>query len=429
MTKNQNHKINFVLKRDKSIVDFTEDKVVVAIEKALKETGEYKPGIAEDVAHKVMTHLESKNIDGSFVPSVETVQDVVEIMLMRSGLYTTAKAYILYREKRAELRKRDIFKKRLALKPYEYPELMDYVEGIQHSYWLHTEFNFTGDIHDYKASVNEVERSAIKNAMLAIAQVEVSVKTFWSNVYNKIPKPEIGAVGATFAESEVRHANAYAHLLEILGLNEEFDKVKTIPAIMNRVNYVEKALSYAGTETQRDYSKTLMLFSLFIEHVSLFSQFLIIMSFNKYKTLFKGMSNVIEATSKEENIHGEFGIDLLKIIKEENPTWFDKEYEDSIINLCQKAYEAEESIIDWIFEKGELEFMPKDLVKEFVKNRFNRSLTALGYNKLFEIDEAKLAKTEWFDDEIKTTKHGDFFVKRSVNYNKRAGSITSADLF
>jgi len=429
MTKNKNQKISFVLKRDKSIVDFTSDKVVVAVEKALKETGEYKPGIAEDVADKVMSHLDSKNIDGSFVPSVETIQDTVEIMLMRSGLYTTAKAYILYREKRAELRKRDIFKKRLALKPYEYPELMDYVEGIQHSYWLHTEFNFTGDIHDYKASVSEVERSAIKNAMLAIAQVEVSVKTFWSNVYNKIPKPEVGAVGATFAESEVRHANAYAHLLEILGLNEEFEKVKTIPAIMNRVNYVEKALSYAGTETQRDYSKTLMLFSLFIEHVSLFSQFLIIMSFNKHKTLFKGMSNVIEATSKEENIHGEFGIDLLKIIKEENPDWFDKEYEESITNLCQKAYEAEESIIDWIFEKGELDFMPKDQVKEFVKNRFNKSLISLGYNKLFAIDEVKLAKTEWFDDEIKTTKHGDFFVKRSVNYNKRAGSITSADLF
>ena len=38
-------------------------------------------------------------------------------------------------------------------------------------------------------------------------------------------------------------------------------------------------------------------------------------------------------------------------------------------------------------------------------------------------------QTEWFDDEIIGTKHGDFFVKRSINYSKRTKSITSDDLF
>lgn len=56
--------------------------------------------------------------------------------------------------------------------------------------------------------------------------MEFAVKTFWVDIYKKIPKPQIGAVRSTFAESEVRHADAYAHLLEILGLNEEFKKNK-----------------------------------------------------------------------------------------------------------------------------------------------------------------------------------------------------------
>lgn len=429
MTKAAHHKINFVLKRDRSIVNFNMDKVVIAIEKALKESGEYKEGLAQEVSAKVVEHLESKNKDGSFTPSVEGIQDSVEIMLMRADLFATAKAYILYREKHAEARKRDLFKKRIALRPYEYPELLEYVDGIRHSYWLHSEFNFTSDIHDYKANINEVERSALKNAMLAISQVEVSVKTFWGDVYKKIPKPEIGAVGATFAESEVRHADAYANLLDILGLNDEFDTIKTVPAIMDRVNYVEKAISYASFGTEKDYSKTLLLFSLFIEHVSLFSQFLIIMSFNKHKSMFRGMSNVIEATSKEEQLHGMFGIDLIKIIQQEHPEWFDEQYNESVIKLCEEAYAAEEKIIDWIFEKGELDFLPKTVIKEFIKNRFNNSLTSLGIKKIFEVDPEVLAKTDWFDDEIMTTKHGDFFVKRSVNYNKRVSSITGNDLF
>lgn len=429
MTKNQQHKISFVLKRDKSIVDFNPEKVVLAIEKALQESGEHKEGLAKEIGQKVVENLESKNKDGNYTPSVEGIQDVAEIMLMRSGLFATAKAYILYREKHAEARKRDIFKKRIAVKPYEYPELLEYVDGIRHSYWLHTEFNFTSDIHDYMTNITEAEKSALKNAMLAIAQVEVSVKTFWGDVYKKMPKPEIGDVGATFAESEVRHKDAYANLLDLLGLNEEFENIKNVPAIMDRVNYVEKALSYSQFDSTKEYSKTLLLFSLFIEHVSLFSQFLIIMSFNKHKSMFRGMSNVIEATSKEEQIHGLFGIDLIKIVQEEHPEWFDDAYVAGINNLCKEAYVAEERIIDWIYEKGDLDFMPKDLVKEFVKNRFNNSLVSLGYEKLFEIDQKKIEKTEWFDDEIMTTKHGDFFVKRSVNYNKRVASITGDDLF
>ena len=85
--------------------------------------------------------------------------------------------------------------------------------------------------------------------------------------------------------------------------------------------------------------------------------------------------------------------------------------------------------MDWIFEKGELDFLPKAVINEFLKNRFNKSLEAIGLEKLFDIDEALLQETEWFDDEIIGTKHGDFFVKRSINYSKRTQSITSDDLF
>ena len=135
------------------------------------------------------------------------------------------------------------------------------------------------------------ERNALKNAMLAIAQIEVAVKTFWGDIFKKMPKPEIGAVGFTFAESEVRHADAYSHLLEILGLNSEFEKITEVPIIQKRIKYLEKTITLARTDENRQYMHSVLLFSLFIEHVSLFSQFLIIMSFNKHRNLFKGISN------------------------------------------------------------------------------------------------------------------------------------------
>ena len=323
----------------------------------------------------------------------------------------------------------NIFEYRLNLKPYEYPHLIGFKEAIQHSYWLHSEYNYVSDIDDFKVNVNESERNAIKNAMLAISQVEISVKTFWGDLYHRLPKPEVGAVGYTFADSEVRHSDAYSHLLEILGMNEEFKNIKNIPELYQRIDYLKKGTELSRTNSDRDYALSILLFSLFIEHVSLFSQFLIIMSFNKHKNLFKGISNVIEATSKEEQIHGLFGIELINIIREENPEWFDESFESLVVESCREAYRSEEIVIDWIYEKGDLDFLPKSTVKEFVKNRLNKSLESIGYEGLFDIDEKSIDETEWFEDEITATKHGDFFVKRSVNYTKRARSITGADLF
>lgn len=348
---------------------------------------------------------------------------------MKSEFLDVAKAYILYRNTQARKRQRRMFEKRTNLKPYEYPELYEYVPAIRHSYWIHSEFNFTSDIQDFKTRLTDRERNAIKNTMLAISQIEVAVKGFWGDIYHKIPKPEVGSVGATFAESEVRHADAYSHLLEILGLNKEFEELKKKPVIMKRVRYLETALSNSKSENNQEYSESVLLFSLFIEHVSLFSQFLIIMAFNKHRNMLKGVSNVVEATSKEEQIHGDFGIDLIRIIKQEKPEWFDSEYKDKIQRMCIDAYEAESKIIDWIFEDGELDFLPKNQVNEFIKDRFNRSLESIEVEKVFDTDDSLLSQTEWFNDEIIGTKHGDFFVKRSINYSKRTQSITGEDLF
>ncbi|MGB5190260.1 ribonucleotide-diphosphate reductase subunit beta [Robiginitalea sp.] len=422
--------ITQVIKRDYSTSPFVLEKITNAIEKAMHAVGNGSRKDAEIISMQVYESLLIRmEVDPEYTPTVEQVQDIVEDKLMGSTFHDVAKAYIIYRNEQTRKRKSDVFEKRINLKPYEYPHLYQYVDAIRHSYWIHTEFNFTSDIQDFKTRLNEVERGAIKNTLLAISQIEVAVKTFWGDIYHRMPKPEIGAVGATFAESEVRHHDAYSHLLEILGLNHEFNTLKKKPVIMKRVHYLETALKNAKSEDKRDYAESILLFSLFIEHVSLFSQFLIIMAFNKHRNMLKGISNAVEATSKEEQIHGDFGIDLIKILQDENPEWFSGEYKELIRKVCAQAYDAESEVVDWIFESGELEFLPKAVIQEFIKNRFNQSLESIGIEKIFEVDEKLLQETEWFDDEIIGTKHGDFFVKRSINYSKRTQSITSEDLF
>ena len=95
-----------------------------------------------------------------------------------------------------------IFDPRLNLKPYEYPQLLKFKDAIRQSYWVHEEFEteFISDIQDYKSNLSQNERRVVQRAMLAISQIEISVKEFWGDIFKHCPKPEIGAVGYTFAE-------------------------------------------------------------------------------------------------------------------------------------------------------------------------------------------------------------------------------------
>ena len=327
------------------------------------------------------------------------------------------------------MEKQSIFNKRVNILPYDYPSLLKYKDAIRHSYWIDTEYNFTTDINDFKVVIGDNERQVIKRTMLSIAQIEVSVKTFWADLYKRMPITEIGDVGMTFAESEVRHKDAYARLIRILGLEDEFKHVVEIPAIKDRIKYLTKYLDGTRSRDNKMYTKSVLLFSLFIEHVSLFSQFLIMMSFNKELNVFKGISNVVEATSKEEDIHGNFGVELINIIKSENPEWFDEDFENLINSACKKAFNAECKILDWIFESGELSFLSKETIKHFIMNRFNNSLNKIGMDDVFEVDINQLEKTLWFEVEITSTKEGDFFYKKQIDYSKKQKAITEDDLF
>ena len=323
----------------------------------------------------------------------------------------------------------DIFSERTQLKPYEYSDFLDYVEAIRSSYWVHTEFNFDGDVQDFKVNTSPAEQTVIKRTMLAIGQIEVQVKTFWSDIYEEMPKAEVGNVGMTFAESEVRHMDAYSHLLDVLGITDDFEQITEVPAMKKRIEYLDEYLEKSEDDDKQESVMGILLFSTFVEHVSLFSQFLIMTSFDKHEKKFKGIANAVEATSKEEQIHGLFGVELVETIRAENPDLFDEDFEEDVQEACRQAYEAEMEIVDWIFGDGELDFLPRAHVDAFLRDRFNQSLQNVDVEPIFETDDDLVEETRWFDEDIMMTKDNDFFSKRSTTYNKHTQSVTAEEMF
>ncbi len=91
-----------IRKRDGKIVDFDKSKIANAVLKAFLATKSKDGKKAEDIANQVVEIIEER-IPG--IPGVEDVQDIVEEVLIKNSYAAVAKAYILYREKRAQIRR------------------------------------------------------------------------------------------------------------------------------------------------------------------------------------------------------------------------------------------------------------------------------------------------------------------------------------
>ncbi|NLW59415.1 MAG: anaerobic ribonucleoside-triphosphate reductase [Firmicutes bacterium] len=104
-----------IQKRDGRIVPFQISKISEAIFKAARAVGGEDKQLAEELAQVVVKYLAKIKTTG--IPTVEEVQDAVEKVLIETGHAKTAKAYILYRDRRTRLRETK-------------SELMDVVEEI-----------------------------------------------------------------------------------------------------------------------------------------------------------------------------------------------------------------------------------------------------------------------------------------------------------
>ena len=91
-----------VRKRNGAIIDFDIAKIENAIKKAIEAVGGTDFSEVSALAKKVGNEVEAKV--GNDIPNVELIQDIVEQILVKEGHDTVAKAYILYRQKRAESR-------------------------------------------------------------------------------------------------------------------------------------------------------------------------------------------------------------------------------------------------------------------------------------------------------------------------------------
>ena len=322
-----------------------------------------------------------------------------------------------------------IFDEQISRKPDNYPWTQDFIEAMHNGFWTHREFSFSSDTQDFRVNLTEQQKQIIIRALSTIGQLEISVKKFWAKLGDNLPHPSLNDLGYTMAHVEVIHGDAYERLLEVLGIDDNFEKILELDIIKGRVNYLRKHLHKFHNDNKKQFIYSLILFTLFVENIALFSQFYTISYFGRFLNLLKDTNKQVEYTSREENLHAMIGIKIINTIKEEYPALFDAELEQKIIYESKEAVKYECEIIDWIVNGYGDENLNSSLLKEFIKNRLNESLSQIGYDPVFDIDQKLLSKTLWFDEQILGNNMTDFFHSRPVEYSKKALSFDIEALF
>jgi ribonucleoside-diphosphate reductase beta chain len=323
-----------------------------------------------------------------------------------------------------------LFEEQIARKPDLYPWTEDFITAMHNGFWTDKEFNFKSDVQDFKVNLNDTEKDMVTRSLSAIAQIEVAVKSFWAKVGENLPHPSITDLGYVMANVEVIHNNAYERLLKVLEMEDIFEENLKLDIIQNRVKYLRKYLHKYYKNSKQQYIYSLILFTLYVENVSLFSQFYTINYFNRFRNLLKDTAQQVAYTSREEQVHALVGIKLINTLRKEYPELFDSELIERIRSECIEAYKAEEKIIDWSVNGYESEHLSSPIVKNFLKHRFNDSLKQIGIEPVFNcIDTELLERTEWFDEDVLGNTSTDFFFKRPTEYSKKDKSYDEDELF
>lgn len=304
-----------------------------------------------------------------------------------------------------------VFENEMYLNP-KYNFLEKYVKVAYKGFWTPAKYEHDIqriDVPEFNNELSDVEQETIRKCILAVSLVEDKVKTFWNTISLDFPQTIIGDIGGLLGQMEVTHRRSYHSLTD--GLNIDVSKLDQYEALQGRIKYLTKYLEKDPKIIgKKRILKKLILFTTLVEKCSLFTQFYILMSFQKRKQSLKSIAKLQRSTAIEENVHYSFGIDLINIIKSEYPQLWTEHLIELVEKNLKDAYDAEVKLIDWFFEKGTPDHITKEEVINILNYNFKQVCDNLKLNLNYEYDEQLfMEKNIWFTESTKAPVSPDFF--------------------
>lgn len=304
-------------------------------------------------------------------------------------------------------------------KPMRYEWAFRAYKAQSQMHWLPEEVPLHDDVKDWVHKLTPGEKNFLTQIMRFFTTGDIDVGQAYMDKYMPIFKnEEVRMMLASFAAMEAVHADAYALLLDTVGMPEgEYQAFKKYKEMAGKHDYV----SSFDVKSDEDVALALAVFSGFTEGLQLFSTFAMLMNFArgdlKSGARMKGMTQIVTWSIRDESLHIESMIKLFRTYISERQHLWTEELKGKILAICQKMVELEDAFIELAFEQGEIDGLTPAQVKRYIRYIADRRLTALGLDAHYGIEKQPLA---WLDHMLNGVEHANFFETRATEYSKGA---------
>ena len=301
---------------------------------------------------------------------------------------------------------------RKVYKPFEYPQYFDFFQKQNQAHWLPIEVTMEADINDYKLKISPEERNLVTNILRFFTQGDLEVNNNYnSHLIPFFPKPEIKMMLSAFAQMEGIHVWAYSYLNDSLGLPDaEYSAFLDIVSMRQKYDYLQNF----NVRTLEDLAVNLAVFGGFMEGVSLFSSFAILMHFPRMGKL-KGVGQIVSWSIRDESLHSQGVCRLFRDLISENRHIWTTELQNTLYGACRDMVNLEDAFIDTCFQMGDIPGLKADEVKQYIRYIADRRLNDLGLDAVYNLNKNPLP---WLDTMINAKEHTNFFENRATEYTK-----------
>lgn len=298
-------------------------------------------------------------------------------------------------------------------KPFRYPWAYQAYKVMQSLHWLPHEAPMAEDVKDWAKKLTPSEKSLLTQLFRFFTQADVDVARGYFEKYGpKFPHPEVRMMLASFMAAEANHIDAYATLIDTLGLPEvEFKAFLNYQAMREKHEYM---FEREQGKSISDLVVDIAVFSAFGEGMQLFSSFALLMSFQR-RGLMKGMTTIVEWSIRDETHHVESMIKLLHELIKEHPRVWNDETKKRIYDACRAMVKLEDAFIDQAFALGPVEGVTPEEAKQYIRYIADRRLLQLGLKPNYGV---KTNPFDWLDWIMNAPTHTNFFEGRSTEYGK-----------
>ena len=229
-----------------------------------------------------------------------------------------------------------------------------YKDGVANN-WTPEEVSMQKDVEQWKSDsvLSDLERRLILWNLGFFSTAEsLTANNIVLAVYQHITNPEARQYLLRQAYEEAIHTDTFIYCCDTLGLDPEeiYNMYLTIPSIEAKDSFVveltksvfDPTFSTEGKENIRKFVHDLIGYYVIMEGIFFYAGFAMILALKRQGKMI-GIGEQFEYIMRDESLHLAFGCDLIKTIRDENPSIWTPDFQAEIVDLVRQAVVHEQN--------------------------------------------------------------------------------------